>query len=148
MGEIRKVFLVFYIPTAVFIALDLIMTYVGVCHLHGIELNVLTVHLIGRYGYVLISVFQFAIYAGACLLLAFFYSKSKLQIMKIFFVVFWSMIIINYGRTVLFNALNLIQATTGRPMPSHAVMPTSQAQVEYANATFEPIRDDFCRLLP
>jgi len=154
-SSFKKLFWVLFTPFIVFITIDMITTYIGVCVLGQIELNP-TALIIGKFGYIFVCIFQYGRFVVVALVFAFFLKRSSRNDIRKFFILFlWSFLLYNYVQTILFNSNMLYASQSGEfVVEPYKLDPESDNPQEYwqsvqqANISFEPIRNDFCRVLP
>jgi len=154
-SSVKKLFWVLFAPFIIFITLDLITTYIGVCVLGHIELNP-TALIIGRFGYIFVCIFQYGRFVAIALVFALLLKRSSKNDIRKFFILFmWSLLLYNYVQTILFNSNMLYASQSGEFIVTpHTLDPESDTPEEYwqnvqqANYSFEPIRNDFCKMLP
>jgi len=143
-----ELFLALYSPYFFLIFLDLITTYIGVCHFNGIELNNLSANLGYRYGYLFLTGFWLFTYAFYTLMTTWLLKSRKTEIWFVFWLVVWSIFLVEYVRIVTNNTNELIhQFTSVRPVQREKLLPMSQGQINRIAESFLLKRERFCRLL-
>jgi len=150
-----ELFKYIYLPILFFSLSDHITTYIGVCVLHGIELNPLAPFL-ARYGYLFITSLNIGSFTLIALLLTFLLKKSsRNELMKIVFIVFWINLLIFQAKTIAFNINSLATMILHKyPVQPHKLTEDANSPqemvkiIQQANITFTPHRNDFCRVLP
>jgi ABC-type uncharacterized transport system fused permease/ATPase subunit len=146
--DLRKQFWFFFIPIFIFIVFDLISTYIGVCVYKGFELNFEAINLASKYGYLILFPYQVGKYGIAILLLTLFFVKTERFEWKIFIILIWSILLLNYSRTILLNSNNLIYLATGKMVvPSQQIVYYPPEYLQQAKTEFYKVKENFCRLI-
>ena len=146
--KLPEKFTIFFWPFLLLITLDLVTTYLGACVLGGFEMNPLAIFIASRIGFLGLSLFQYLSYLCINFFIYFLYSRIDEQVYKIFMVFLWSILLLNYLRTIILNFNTLAYLTTGRTFfPNEMIVSYSEAQVVRAKSFFEAHRKSFCRLI-
>jgi len=143
----KDIFLTIFYSMAILSFLDLATTYCGVCVLGGVELNLAGIKLASKHGFLFLIPIILTPYIILAMILAFALKRySKYEIAKIMLTILWAYLLLEYAKTVVFNTVGLLQAT-GIPVKQEQIIPVSEERLERAKEVFEPLREDFCRLI-
>ena len=146
--ELRSQFWFFFTPFIIFIVLDLITTYYGVCVLEGFEINLQAIKIASQHGYLSLFPYQIGRYGMLIFLLTVLYLKAPRFEWKILFLVIWGILIFSYLRTTALNLNNLIFLATGKTMiPPQEIAYYPPEQLKRAKVEFEKAKANFCRLI-
>ena len=140
-------FQTFYTPFLFLVTFDLFTTYLGACVFNGYEKNSFAINLGASYGFISVIGFMYLSYIIISFVYGLIYTIKKGQIAKIFIVVVWTMMIIQYVQAMELNTNSLYYFLTGKNLFGSDVATLPQEQIQKIVENFEPRRESFCRLI-
>lgn len=144
----KKILMFTLVPSLVLSLIDLSTTYVGVCVLGGIELNLNAMIIAQQFGFIGAGVF-YTILKGfsVCLLALFLWKARNDEISRIFMIVMIVLFLTDFANVVVLNINTLMYQIYGIGFapPDQSSEGVTPYQAEQIQKTFS--RRDFCRLI-